>query len=59
MHSIVIADATPTDGRCARCKTSEGKLKWCKICKTVKYCGKMCQLEDWPRHKAECVPAPP
>ena len=53
MHSIVIADATPTDGRCAQCKTTEGKLKWCK-CKKVKYCGQVCQMEDWPRHKAVC-----
>jgi len=47
----VIADATPTDGRC---KTIEGKLKWCTICKKVKYCGKVCQMHDWPRHKAVC-----
>lgn len=34
------------------CK-NEG-IKKCSICKTLKYCGKKCQREDWHRHKPKC-----
>jgi hypothetical protein len=31
-----------------------GKLKECAACRAVRYCGKACQKEDWPAHKATC-----
>jgi hypothetical protein len=38
--------------------TTEGsqkaKLKECSKCRSVRYCGKPCQLADWPAHKATC-----
>ena len=30
------------------------KLLNCSQCKLVKYCGRQCQREDWPSHKAIC-----
>lgn len=29
-------------------------LKGCSKCQKVKYCGRECQTNDWPRHKLEC-----
>ena len=26
----------------------------CSACKTIPYCGPICQTADWPRHKEEC-----
>jgi hypothetical protein len=31
-----------------------GELKECAACRAVRYCGKACQKEDWPAHKATC-----
>jgi hypothetical protein len=44
---------------CARCKSTaemlEGaKLQECTGCRSVRYCGRACQKEDWPAHKATC-----
>ncbi len=44
---------------CAHCgATAEmlenGKLLECTACRSVRYCGKACQKEDWPLHKATC-----
>ncbi len=30
------------------------KLKECSRCRSVRYCGKACQVADWPVHKATC-----
>jgi hypothetical protein len=40
---------------CFVCGESEN-TKRCATCKSVTYCGKECQSEDWPRHKSACVP---
>ncbi|XP_018312143.1 uncharacterized protein vret isoform X2 [Mycetomoellerius zeteki] len=39
---------------CSVCSTKT--TKHCEKCHTY-YCSKACQLEDWPQHQAECVPA--
>jgi hypothetical protein len=31
-----------------------GKLRECKGCGSVRYCGKECQMAHWPAHKAPC-----
>ncbi len=43
--------------RCARCgaqRSAEMKMKACAGCKTVLYCSKQCQAEDWEGHKGRC-----
>ena len=38
------------------CEKAAGKLKRCTRCKSVWYCDKTCQLEDWKAgHKIDCV----
>lgn len=32
--------------------------KTCVRCRQSTYCSKLCQKEDWPRHKGSCKPAP-
>ena len=44
---------------CYKCqKTATGKLKLskCSKCHAITYCGKQCQVADWPRHAFNCVP---
>ena len=45
---------------CHKCnKIYDKKLKQCKVCKkchAITYCSEDCQVEDWPRHKDNCVP---
>lgn len=31
------------------------KMMKCGRCKSVRYCGKDCQVADWARHKKECI----
>lgn len=39
------------------CQTLEYKeLHGCSRCKCVFYCGKLCQRDDWKRHKTLCKP---
>ena len=44
--------------RARKCASCAGKAtSWCKSCEAVMYCGRACQLEDWPKHKAACKAA--
>ena len=38
--------------QCAVCGKEDTKA--CSRCKVTAYCGKSCQIADWPRHKAQC-----
>ena len=46
--------------RCHKCdktgKRKKDKLSKCARCHAVTYCSRECQVEDWPRHKENCVP---
>lgn len=42
---------------CAKCDIRRGPssgLGQCGRCRLVGYCGKVCQVADWPRHKRAC-----
>lgn len=40
---------------CRHCCKSGVKLSACKVCNSVSYCGRECQVADWKvRHKGEC-----
>jgi hypothetical protein len=46
-------------GRCAACGKQKGsnsslELFDCSLCKTVAYCGRICQQQDWTTHRREC-----
>lgn len=43
---------------CCSCKTGgtpEHQLKRCTGCGNAAYCSKECQMQDWKRHKKECL----
>lgn len=44
--------------RCHTCKDRGERLKTrhCDKCKTISYCSKECQRQDWPLHKNHCIP---
>lgn len=39
---------------CGKIETENLKLKRCSKCKSVNYCSKECQLNDWKNHKTDC-----
>lgn len=43
---------------CANPGCTAAGTKSCVRCRQSAYCGKLCQKEDWPRHKGSCKPAP-
>ena len=50
---------------CANCGASDDsspdgvKLKPCSVCKTARYCGRVCQVEHWKAHKPHCTAETP
>ena len=42
--------------RCIRCDKDGDTIKRCAKCLSVSYCGRECQVADWPRHKRLCLP---
>ncbi|XP_055904700.1 zinc finger MYND domain-containing protein 10 homolog [Eupeodes corollae] len=38
---------------CGVCKKVAEKK--CSKCKTIYYCSRQCQLDDWPNHKKQCI----
>lgn len=43
-----------TQYSCCYCGTRKKKLFFCSGCQDVRYCGEVCQRQDWGRHKREC-----
>ena len=41
---------------CHKTVTGKRKLSKCAKCHAITYCGKECQVADWPRHNWNCVP---
>lgn len=39
---------------CKSCSVENPKALFCK-CRSVRYCNKTCQKNDWPSHKADCL----
>lgn len=39
---------------CHKSKSDSVKLYKCEMCKSIRYCSKECQKDDWARHKLEC-----
>lgn len=46
-------DGGDSGGKCARCK--EEATKRCRQCEKTFYCGRQCQVADWPKHKLSCA----
>ena len=44
-----------TCGGCEKGESEDRKLKECSRCKTISYCSKECQRNDWPRHRPDCA----
>ena len=42
--------------KCHKTVTGKQKLSKCSKCHAITYCGKQCQVADWPRHAFNCVP---
>ena len=42
---------------CAACESHVSQFKRCGACRTVSYCCREHQVEDWPSHKAACKAA--
>ena len=45
---------TPTCAACGKQENTNTKLMACAQCKSIKYCTKLCQRNDWPSHKTTC-----
>ncbi|TFY81960.1 hypothetical protein EWM64_g2054 [Hericium alpestre] len=53
-------EALPLDGKkCEFCYTTDGGLKMCAACRTVRYCSSSCQRNHWKTHKETCKPFTP
>ncbi|KAI0739278.1 hypothetical protein C8Q80DRAFT_1112432 [Daedaleopsis nitida] len=54
-----VDSAIPSTGarKCHRCGRDEGSqaLLQCSRCKSVIYCSKRCQKDDWKEHKSSCL----
>ena len=48
----------PQKSRFRQCDYCEGwtccRRRWCSVCRNKVYCGRGCQMEDWPVHKESC-----
>ena len=43
-----------TGHKCAACGKTSGTLKKCSRCNSISYCSKICQQNDWTKHKVSC-----
>jgi hypothetical protein len=65
IHDSPPAPESQTPSRkCGRpgCTVTElqmkARMQKCDRCKAVRYCGRSCQVADWPVHKSHCKPKP-
>ena len=42
--------------QCHKTVTGKRKLSKCSKCHAITYCGRECQVADWPRHAWNCIP---
>ena len=42
--------------KCHKTVTGKRKLSKCSKCHAITYCGRECQVADWPRHAWNCIP---
>ena len=42
--------------KCHKTVTGRKRFSKCSKCHAIAYCGKQCQVADWPRHAFNCVP---
>lgn len=47
-------DNDPGIERCGACANTSSSLMKCSGCRLVRYCGKVCQANDWSQHKQLC-----
>ena len=56
--NIAVAEKlTKYNSCCAKCGRGGVKVKLskCGKCQKIYYCSSVCQQEDWPQHKLECI----
>ncbi|KIK79966.1 hypothetical protein PAXRUDRAFT_833820 [Paxillus rubicundulus Ve08.2h10] len=53
---IIKAHRNASRVACTNCTTILEKVLTCQRCKSVWYCSKQCQKNDWSRHKPTCTP---
>ena len=56
---ITMPEGLTDRSTCHKCHKNDKKrkkLSKCGRCHAITYCGQECQVEDWPRHKDNCIP---
>lgn len=56
--SITLEKSIPVKidvAKCKQCNAELKKIRKCSNCLTALYCGRDCQIKDWPEHKSKCV----
>lgn len=49
-----MADAEDACSTCGEASMDSRPLRKCSVCKSVQYCGEVCQRLHWPGHKKQC-----
>jgi hypothetical protein len=54
-NAVAQAGAVKRETPCAVCSRMETPPKRCAGCKTVYYCSRKCQQQDWSSHRRDCL----